>query len=171
MKLTIDDSEIKELKISDVVKSNDSGIVITKNEHAVRERGEGRTEEQKEIIANTAIELGSTKAAEIHGTSQRLADGYSKGEHIKNEDARARILSKRHDIADVAVTKLMETLGLIQPDNFEKESDKVKAAAALANVVDKLSPATDRNKGDSQVQIVFYNPGQKDLREYKVIDV
>lgn len=168
MKVLIDDSELQEILISDIVKSDDKAIVKIKGGN-VGKRDEGVEDIRKEIIAHDAIIYGPAKAAEIHGVPQSSASKYKDGKDIDDEDTRARVLNERHNIADVAVSKLMDTLGLFNPENIEKESDKVRAAQSLATIVEKMTPS---GKGEgTQIKLILYAPKSRAIEKYDVIDV
>lgn len=169
MQLLLDDSEIKEIRIEDVLpKSEDRAVITIKGEH-LGKRHEGKDDIAKEVIALDAITIGPTEAAKLHGVPQSSASKYANGQDIADDDTRARVLSARHNIADVAVSKLMDTLGMFNPENIEKPIDQIRAAGHLANIVEKMT-GSDRNNGN-EVHLHLYGPKQKSLEHFTVIDV
>lgn len=127
------------------------------------------SEDQKEKIANDVLNGMSTyKAAEIYGVAQPTAVGYSNGKNIEDPDVKARVLSKRYEIQDVAVVKLMDTLKLLEPATM-RNREKLQAVTALAGVVDKMD-----QKGavaPQQVHLHLYSPNQKKESDYDSIVV
>lgn len=123
----------------------------------------------KEKIANDVLNnvLTGKEAGAVYGVSQPLANAYARGEGLEG-DLKARVLSKRYDIQDVAVVKLMDTLKLLEPAQM-RTREKLQAVSALANVVDKMS---DRgNAVPNQVHLHLYAPNQKTEKDYPVIEV
>ena len=167
MELILDDEEIKEVTLDDFINPNDhSKITIVGELQGVR--GEGKDDITKEIIANDALMLGVTKAAEIHGIGQSSASKYKDGKDIVNEDTRARVLAKRHDIADTATAKLMEALNLFDPTGIEKQTDLIKSASMLSNIVERVSSIGKTGDG---IHLHLYAPKQNSINKYDVIDV
>lgn len=164
MNLIVEDDELDEVLIDDIVKSNDNGIVIPNRQG---DRGEGKSEEEKEIIAQDAIVLGPTEAAKIHGTTPSRASRYGNGLDVK-EDTKSEILNKKHEIGNVAVTKLMESLELFEPNDLEKPLDKVRAARDLAGIVEKMS---GNKNGIGSLAVHFHAPRQRSESEFKTIEV
>lgn len=163
MKVIIEDSELEELTIEDAIKSDDNAIVILP-----KTRGPVSLPiEQREIIANDALEIGPTRAAEIHGVSQQSASKYANGQNLGSEEAQTRVLDKKHEIRDLATTKLMQTLSLIDPKDVEAK-DLPRIAGTLSQIVDRLEGKD--NKGN-KVELHLYAPTQKKVNQYEVIDV
>lgn len=125
------------------------------------------TEEQKEKIANDVLNgMSGKEAAAIYGVSQPLANSYARGEGMSS-DVRTRVLSKKYDIQDHAVTKLMDTLNLLNPSQL-RTKDQIQLMNGLAGVIDKMS-----EKGPvmpSKVELHLYAPNQKKESEYEVIE-
>jgi len=167
MELILDDEEIKEVTLDDFINKTDkTKITIVGENHG--KRGESKDEIIKEIIANDAIVLGSSKAAELHGISQPSASKYSNGLDV-SEETRERVLAKKYDIADAATAKLMNALNLFEPSDIEKPLDKIRAASMLANIVEKVS--SNSKHGEGGIHLHLYAPKQNDLKKYEVIDV
>lgn len=166
MKLILEDEELEEVLITDIVKTEDKGIVIPDK---VGDRGKGKEELEKELIAIDALMYGPSKAAEIHGVPQSSASKYADGLDIKDEDSKATILGARHKIADAAISKLMQSLNLFNPEDIEKPMDHVRAAKDLASVVEKV---TNKDKdSDRAVHLHLHAPRQRAEKEYETIDV
>jgi hypothetical protein len=166
MKMIIDDSEIELKEIKDI--THDHGKVIVKHEDQGK-RHEAIPEIVKEIAAYDSLAIGSSKSAEINGVPQSSASKYGDGKDISDEDTKARIMSTKYNIADTAITKLMETLDLFNPQDIEKPNDIIKAAGQLAGIVEKVS-AKER-EGGNQVHLHLYGPKQRALSSYEVIEV
>lgn len=168
MEIFNNDSEIKEITIDDIIKSNDKAVITIKGEN-VGKSGEDRDNLVKEITAIDALEVGASKAALINGVPQSSASKYSDGKDIEDDETRARVMQHKYHIADTATAKLMETLGLFDPTGIEKQTDIVKAAASLASIVEKVS-SKDKNNGN-EIHLHLYAPKQNKINSYQVIDV
>jgi hypothetical protein len=168
MEIFSEDIEIKEITIEDVIQSNDLGKVIIKGEN-VGKRNEGESDLVKEITAIDALTIGASEAARINGVPQSSASKYSDGKDIADDETRARVNQHKYNIADTATAKLMETLGLFDPNGIEKQTDIIRAAQGLATIVEKISDK-GKNSGN-EIHLHMYAPKQKSLDKYKVIDV
>ena len=168
MKVIIESELIQETDLlGELLSSSDRAITIVKGEN-VGKRGVENSEITKEIVANDSLELGTVKSAQINNVSQTEASYYQNGKHM-SEETKTKILDKKYNIQDTAVTKLMETLNLIDPSALEKQTDIIRAAGQLASVVEKVS---GNNKGDqTNVQLIFYSPKQKKESDYEIINV
>lgn len=164
MNIISDEEEIKEIKIEDLLKSEDKGVII---ESTVGHRDKGETELTKELVAYDAIQLGPSKAAEIYGVPQSSASKYSSGKDLK-EDTKTNVLSIKHQIQDRTVTKLMETLELFDPSQIDKPIDLVNAASKLSGIVEKIN---GRDKTGGSTVLHFHLPNQRQVSDYEVIDV
>ena len=167
MDLILNDDQVEEVTLDDFINGTDKGIIHV-DKQGENHPGYHRDEISKEIIADDAIKLGPGLAGQIHGVSAPSASKYANGLDIKDEDAKARILSKKHNIADVATAKLMDTLGLIDPNDIEKPMDKVRAAAMLSGIVEKI---TEKGKSGNTIELHLYSPKQGRIENYEVIDV
>jgi hypothetical protein len=168
MNIIVPEEEVREISIEEAIKSNDSARIVIKGEGQGTNRGEGREELVKQIIAHDAIALGPSEAARIHGVDQASASRYHDGLDIKDEDIKSDILATRHNIADKATAKLMQALDLFDPTCIEKHVDIVKAAASLAGIVERV---TGKDKGGNEVKLILYAPKQVNVEKYEVIDV
>lgn len=164
MKFIMDDEVIEE--IAPVKKSDDRAIVHT---NPLTGKEQNRYNEiQKEKIANDMIDgLGNKNVSEIFGVSKVEATRYSNGEDMA-PDTRERVLSRKYEIQDTAVVKLMDTLKLLEPANL-KNKEKIQLMTGLANVIDKMSEKSPASV--SQVNLVLYSPDQKKTKDYDVIEV
>lgn len=168
MELLIDEEEIKEITLDNFINPNDNAKITIIGEN-VGKRDEGKDDIVKEIIANDALMLGPSRAAELHGIPQSSASKYSNGQDIADEDTRSRVLGRKYDIAELATAKLMNALELFDPNAIEKPRDLINAASALSNIVDKVS---GQGKGGNKIELHLYAPKQNDIRKYgDVIDV
>jgi hypothetical protein len=163
MKVILEDSEVQELLIEDSIKSNDLGIVIKPEL-----RGQTLPELQREIIGRDALEVGPSQAARIHGVTAQSASKYANGEDLGNSEARTRILDARNDIRDLATTKLLEALNIIDIGSIEKVTDQVRAASHLSQIVERME---GKNEKGQSVHLHLYAPTQKKVGQYEVIDV
>ena len=151
---------------------SDNGRVIVNGENEGKHRpdvSEKRSDEIKEIIANDVITLGAREAALVHGVGLKSARAYGNGEQM-SEESKVKVLDKKHEIENLALTKLMATLSLLDPENVEKERDRVAILTGLSTVIDKI---TDKKlpEGSKVLHLHLYDPGRNAETDYKVIDV
>ena len=166
MELILEDEEIKEVTLDDFINPNDFGKIIISNDRS-REGRPTRDDLTKEIVAYDAIDLGPTEAGKIHGIEKSSAGKYGRGENIANDDVRAKVLAKRHDIADTATAKLMEALNLFDPNGIEKQTDLIKSASMLSNIVERVSSIGKTGDG---IQLHLYAPKQNSISNYEIIE-
>lgn len=120
----------------------------------------------KEIIAVDAIDVGVREAARIHGVSKSAAH-----RAIEGSDALTASVNDKFDIGNVATAKLMQTLGLLNPHDIEKEKDKIVVIDGLSRVIERIN-GKDRDKGGKTVHLHLYAPNQKKETDYgEVIEV
>lgn len=89
----------------------------------------------------------------------------------KDEDLRDKI-SKNLEVArDKALDKLMDALGLMNPEKMENANLSVlsKVAADMARVVEKTNPLKDTTI-DNSTKILVYRPRQNSEDDYEIID-
>jgi hypothetical protein len=84
--------------------------------------------------------------------------------------ARTEKLSEKR-VQEVALTRLMDALGLLTPVSMlnEKPKDISSIAANLSRVHKNLAPASA--VPDNQVNITIYSPKQREIKDYEVIEV
>ena len=82
-------------------------------------------------------------------------------------NAKERVLSKKYEIQDLAVVKLMDTLQLIKPATVTKTRDQIALLTGLSNLVDKI---TDKAGTPNQVHLHLYAPNQKKESDYETIE-
>lgn len=164
MNIFLTEEELVEIKPLEETK--DKGLVINP---AVGKREDNNIDLVKEITALDTLSIGSVAASKINGVPQSSASKYSNGKDISNIDARARINSAKYEIEDTAVSKLMETLQLINPHEIEKTRDKIALISGLSSLVDKISGNNDK-EGKVQVTLNLYAPNQRKENEYETIE-
>ena len=167
MNIFLTDEELIEIRPVD--QSEDKGIVIIPKTGEAGESRQEISDLRKEITAIDSINMTTREAAKLHGVGQTNASEYARGKGGLSENARINVLSIRNDIQDLAVTKLMETLNLLDPNLVEKERDKVAIMTGLSQVIEKLNPSKD-NDGKPAVHLHLYSPTQKTEKDYTVID-
>lgn len=165
MNIFLEEDQLEEIK--PLEPTEDKGVVINPT---VGERGEGKTELQKEIVALDTLEIGPSAAALISGVPASSASKYSQGKDMAPE-TRNTILSIKNDIKDLAVTKLMDTLNLLDPSDMDKPRDKIALLTAVSNLVDKIENKEKGDDGKPTVHLHLYGPKQKEVKDYATIDV
>jgi hypothetical protein len=152
--------------------NDDHGKIITNGENEGKHRptkDEKRDDTIKELIAEDVLTLGAREASLIHGVGIKTAQAYSNGKQM-GEDSKAKVLNQRHEIENLAVTKLMQTLELLDPDNVEKERDRVTIMTGLSKVLDSITEKK-KDTGSQVLHLHLYDPGRKSEKDYDVIDV
>jgi hypothetical protein len=138
------------------------------------------TENERAIIGASARAFGIRATANAFGVSEShtnsLAHGkvYREGgrESSKNHAALAEKIEDRLDeVKDVALTKLMLSLGLLDEDKMDKATAKdLSGIAANLSKVVQNSSGNGNNKG-TQVNLVVYAPESKVISDYQVVEV
>ena len=168
MNIFLEDHELEEIK--PIEDGDDRGLVISPMTGSKGEVRQEISEINKEIIAIDSIETTARKAAALHGVGKTNANRYANGKDVEPE-TRGRILSVKHNIQDVAIAKLMDTLNLIDPENVEKERDRIAIATGLSSVIEKMSDRAANGSDKPAVHLHLYSPNQKVEKDYDVIDV
>jgi predicted transcriptional regulator len=166
MKMILEDNEVEEILISDIVKSDDRGLVIEKGKTGPKNE-KHHEEIKKEIAAIDSLTMSQIEAGRINGITQSGVSGYINGRNV-DEETRNNILSIKHKIADKAITKLMDTLDLFNPNGIEKQVDIARAAGQIAGIVERIS---GKSSSDNSIHLHLHAPRMRTLDSYKVIDV
>lgn len=116
-------------------------------------------------------------------TSKNVAAAFDVSQSQVNQYKIGNTSPKHHDPAlksavdsqvtkarDLALDKLMLSLGLLTPDKLEKVNarDASTIAANMARIVEKTTP--QQSQGPN-LQIIFYAPNVKQEKDYEVITV
>lgn len=176
MKILLDDEEVeRELKKHDIsqITSNDKsqtkviGPGSTKENH----RGEAVNNVIREMAAIDSLVIGQKKSSELHGLNHNTVSDATRGEISDrvDPDLKASVDNQRYKIRDLAVSKLMNTLDLFRPDGLENQMEVVTAASKLSKVVVDMEAKDNKDKGP-QVQVILFNPRQKNESAYDVIE-
>lgn len=163
MHIKLEDDDLNEIKPTDLLKKSLDKAIITNP----GVRGNAIPDLVKEITAIDAIDNGATKAARMGGITQQSVSGYVNGKHLP-EEIRNKVLLVRHKIQDIASTKLLDTINLIDPKEAIKTSDKIAMMTGLAKVVDTIGSEKEMPQ---QVHLHLYSPNQRKVEDYDVIDV
>ena len=109
--------------------------------------------------------------ARAEGNAVRVA------ENLNLSNGQVRYAEKKIDkptekqVQDIALTRLMDAIGLLDVDTIsgEKPKDISAIAANLSRVHNNLRPKEDR--GGNNVNIVMYAPRLRETKDYEVIEV
>lgn len=142
-----------------------------------RERSMTNLSSVERTIAGVLFNKGEANLKQIGetfhitpGTVGRIAAG--KVQDANNE----AILKPREErinaIQDIAMEKLMASLGLIDGDKLAnaKLTDLSRVAVDMSRIVEKTGPK-DTNNGNPVVNLTLYCPTVKSEKEYKVVSV
>lgn len=116
------------------------------------------TEPAKEVAKAFDISQSSVNQYKIGNTSPKHHD----------PDLKAKVDQRVSKVRDLALDKLMLSLGLLTTDRLEKVNarDASTIAANMAKVVEKTTPQQVNNQN---LQIVFYAPNVRQEKDYEVI--
>lgn len=179
MEVIVSDKDIKIDDLSDLRGGNDKGIV--KRSGRGPGKGEGRGENidslTKEFIAiDGASGLSTQKElAAIYGVTQTTVSHLSNGKLGTGRNTEVdpelgeTVKRVKEKIEGSAVDKLMETLDFYDPSALKNQLEVVTAAQKLASVVEKIKGR--EKEGKNNISIVFYNPRQRDINSYEVVEV
>jgi len=111
------------------------------------------------------------EVAEVFGTTQAEVSHIENGRSDKGLDKGA-IEAAQSEIRDVAMKKLLGTLGLLTEDKISKcKAGEISTIAAnLSRVVEKTLPK-DTGPGSGGVNITIYAPQPRDEKSYKTLEV
>lgn len=136
---------------------------------SVKGQHQPRPEFLKEIQAGLVID-GETESevALAFGSSQRAVSHAFTGDRL-SEESKERITARRSKAQEVALDKLMDTLGLINNEKLEECSAKDLSIIAgnMSKVVDHMDNKSVMNSN----VLVIYAPKQKTESEYEVVSL
>lgn len=142
-------------------------------------RGDAVPEEiRRTIVTLTEVEgEKQTDVSEAFGIPQsaisKYKDGaYSLGTEEETEAFKKRIGKSRKDAEDKAVSALVESLAIMQPQLADVRKPKVLSSIAkdMAIIADKMRPAHER-EGSGIPHIHFHIPDMKKVKDYEIIDL
>lgn len=182
MKIVVEDKEIKIDDLSDLLESHTSDKSKTKITGQGSHKGQGRGEQiddlTKELIAIDGASRSATQSelASIYGVTQATVSQKSNGMNTSgpdakiDEDLKQTVDRVTHRIENAAVSKLMSTLDLFNPEGLETQMEVITAAQKLAGVVEKVRGRNKEDKGNN-VHLHLYQPRMKAIKDYEVIEV
>lgn len=154
---------------------------IAKNDSPVRPlHAGGRNIGDKNVpafireLAGAAAHVDTAKnVAAAFDISQSQVNQYKVGNtspQHHSPDLKAKVDKQVSKARDLALDKLMLSLGLLTQDKLEKVNarDASTIAANMARIVEKTTPVVPQN---NNLQIVFYAPNLKQEKDYEVITV
>lgn len=137
------------------------------------------TQESRLAVAEDAIVLGPTKAAEIHNTTisraSLLSDGVVTHGLSSDEELAPAVQNKKEQVHEKALDIVMSSLGLLenQIGKVFKAKDLASIAANMARIAEKTGGRLSNNPEDNKpkVQVVVYAPRMRGEEEFEVIDI
>jgi hypothetical protein len=120
--------------------------------------------DEKLDIAEASLTQSSREVAETFGVSPSTVERISRDPSLQPQ-----LGKKAEELRDLALDKLMASLGVINDQTLSKVSarDASMIAANMSKVVDRLSP---KAAPDNRV-LVIYAPQQRDEKNFKVVDL
>lgn len=179
MEVIVSEKNIKVDDLSDLRESKDKAIIKKSGQGPGVGEGRGKNIDEltKEFIAIDGASGTTTQSelAKIYGVTQTTVSHLSNGKRGTSEDCPVdeelgeTVKRVRDKIEKSAVDKLMDTLDFYDPSALKNQLEVVSAAQKLAGVVEKIKGREKEGKGS--VNIVFYNPRQRDINDYEVVEV
>jgi hypothetical protein len=166
MKIFRERKEAEEIK--PVGESTDKGKVVTPSKPDPT-KNKDLSDTVKGMIAVDALTSTIREASIIHGMSETAVHNLTKTTP-EGQEVRAIQLMRRHEIADVATAKLMQTLDLLSPHEIDKETDKITVIQGLSKVLEKMN-GDNKEQGSRTVHLHLYAPNQRSEKDYEVINV
>lgn len=130
----------------------------------------GRKEEIPNAPASLRVVAGILAKAENNSAAVARKLELTPGQVRYAEKTKETALTEKQ-VQDLALTRLMDTLGLLTIDRIEDEKPKdiASIAANLSRVHTNLKP---KESGDgNSVNIMIYAPKQRSEKEYEVLEV
>jgi hypothetical protein len=131
--------------------------------------GEIPKEIRTEITARARLGEGQTALAREFGVSQQLVHRYQSGLGGKAIDEKA-VEDRMNQVQDVAMCKLLSSLGFLDDDKLKKlgAKDLAAVAASMSKVVGNTRE--QRHEGN-QVTVQLFAPEIRNEKSYKVLEV
>ena len=146
----------------------DNSVRVHPN-HGGRAIGSKNAPTSLKIIAGVLAKTEKvSEVAEALDLSPKVVES---SKNSKNEEIRSAVEHTTERIRDMALEKLMASLGIINGETLANVSAKDASTVAknLAGVVNQLSPREQSGLG--QVSLVLYAPKQRNEDHYNVIDI
>lgn len=165
--------------LANQVVRNNSHFEIVKINHGGREQGRATdlTEQERATIGALAhLDTAKNIAREFGISRQHVENlkfgrvGARGGDEKEHPELKSKLGQKLEQVRDVALDKLMESLGLITQENLSEcdAKDLSGIAANMSKVVEKTLPKQDGSQG---VKIQIYAPQLKEIDQFKLVEV
>lgn len=123
-------------------------------------------------VALRAVARAGTQAEIAHdfGVTQGEVSALKTGKVQSDVRSNGQVERVLEGARDLALKRLMETLGFIDEDRLSKASlkDLSGVASSMSKVIDKTMPKRDEG---SNVTLIVYSPEIKSEASYKIIEV
>ncbi len=155
------------------------------NPRAYDKSGNGNrySDEFKTALGVAATLDGTLNAARTFGVNETTAndakhgyrqDGNNIGggvitDVVARDKVRALVEEKKENLVDKALDRMLTGIDTIAVDGTKADRAKAGTVKDLSTIVRNLVGQTN-NKNGTQVQVVVFSPGQKDMSKYDVIE-
>lgn len=153
-------------------------LQVRKTHNGSRPKGaKNQSKEKQAEIAEDAIVLGPTAAADIHGTSISRASLLSKGivTHGLGTDKELApvVEDKKQKIHDKALDLILDALNRVNLTDLKGATGLAHITSELAKTAEKTGGRLNKDKEDEKpkVQVIVYAPRMREMGEYETIDV
>jgi len=174
-------SEVEEELLSASEDSSSSTKIVKWGGSSTKERIHYKLSEEQRVTIGSLGRVFPTKdVAELTGVSQDAVRDLRNGKKGSsgydanlNEAINKATLAKKQTIQDIAMEKLLKTLGFISEDKLEKGSakDLSSVAANLSKVHSNLEPKVATSDGSPRVQVILFQPKPLSESHFEVVDV
>lgn len=138
------------------------------------------TFEQAVLIGAAAKSYGNDATGNLFGlnpsTVSQISNGKMPGRAVVDEELVEAIVRQQRVIRDISYDKLMSVLNLFTPEKIEqlgkKDAKDITAVAQrLASIFKDATPKTEDKGNKAGAVFHIYQPGQKNIGEYKQVVV
>jgi transcriptional regulator with XRE-family HTH domain len=125
-------------------------------------------EQRNEIAVRSRLGEKQTDLAREYGTSQPNVSNIERGEGGRTDEA--RVERQLSEVRDIALGKLMLSLGLITEDKLQDcgADTLARVAAHMSKVIEKSMPRQDPR---ANINLVIYTPEMKKETGFKVVEI
>ena len=157
------------LEQAEIRETSENNLMNKLMREKTREGVKNLDSDQKVSLAVDSNVTSISEAAKNHNVSRATAQKYSQLKGMSEEE-KSLVEQKLSTTRSVAIDKLMLTLGLISLDDLRNQDARQLSviAANLSKVASNMNPV---ERTHSAVQVVVYGPRQKEVDEYKIIEV
>jgi len=123
-------------------------------------------EKRNELAARARLGENQTTLAREHGITQQAVNRYAQGKSVDNDV----VESKMNEVQDVAMCRLLSSLGFLDDNKLSKLGAKELSAVA-ANMAKVVGNTREQKGNDNRVTVQLFAPELRKETSYKVLEV